>query len=90
MITYDKYTGVNCIRTYPNNYLEYIQPTIRFTDKDKNQAERALYSNYWREQIDMYGQKILYYRNLFLHHKCDLYIERLLKLSNWDIIINGI
>ena len=65
MITYDKYTGVNCIRTYPNNYLEYIQPTIRFTDKDKNQAERALYSNYWREQIDMYGQKILYYRNLF-------------------------
>jgi hypothetical protein len=65
MITYDKYTGVNCIRTYPNNYLEYIQPTIRFTDKDKNQAERVLYSNYWREQIDMYGQKILYYRNLF-------------------------
>lgn len=65
MITYDKYTGVNCIRTYPNNYLDYIQPTIRFTDKDKNQAERLLYSNYWREQIDMYGQKILYYRNLF-------------------------
>ncbi len=65
MITYDKYEGVNCIRTYPNNYREYIQPTIRFTDKSKNQAERALYSNYWREQIDMYGQKILYYRNLY-------------------------
>lgn len=65
MITYDKYNGVNCIRTYPNNYTDYIQPTIRFTDKEKNQAERSLYSNYWREQIDMYGQKILYYRNLY-------------------------
>ena len=65
MITYDKYTGVNCVRTYPNNYREYIQPTIRFTDKDKNQAERVLYSNYWREQIDMFGQKVLYYRNLY-------------------------
>lgn len=65
MITYDKYNGVNCIRTYPNNYTDYIQPTIRFTDKEKNQAERSLYSNYWREQIDMYGQKILYFRNLY-------------------------
>jgi len=27
----------------------------------------------------------LYYRNLFLHHKCDLYINRLLKLANWNI-----
>jgi hypothetical protein len=65
MITYDKYTGVNCIRIYPNNYTDYIQPTIRLTDKNKNGAERALVSNYWREQIDMYGQKILYYRNLY-------------------------
>jgi hypothetical protein len=71
MITYDKYSGVNCIRTYPNNYREYIQPTIRFTDKEKNQAERSLYSNYWREQIDMYGQKVLYYRNLYDLQKAD-------------------
>ena len=65
MITYDKYDGVNCIRTYPNTYTDYIPSTVRFTDKEKNQAERSLYSNYWREQIDMYGQKILYYRNLY-------------------------
>lgn len=65
MITYDKYTGVNCIRTYPDIFNEYIAPTIRFTDKEKNSGERAVYSNYWREQIDMYGQKILYYKNKY-------------------------
>jgi hypothetical protein len=65
MITFDKYNGVNCIRTYPNNYSEYTESTLRFTDKDKNVAERSLYSNYWREQIDLYGQKILYYKNLY-------------------------
>lgn len=65
MITYDKYNGVNCIRTYPNNYSEYVESTLRFTDKEKNTAERSLYSNYWREQIDLYGQKILYYKNLY-------------------------
>ena len=65
MITYDKYTGVNCIRTYPDSFSNYIPSTIRFTDKEKNGAERAVYSNYWREQIDMYGQKILYYKNKY-------------------------
>ena len=65
MITFDKYNGVNCIRTYPDNYNEYVQSTVRFTDKENNIAERSLYSNYWREQIDLYGQKILYYRNLY-------------------------
>lgn len=61
MITLDKYEGVNCIRTYPMD--EYVSSTLRFTDKQNNQAERLMYSNYWREQIDMYGQKVLYYRN---------------------------
>jgi len=65
MITYDKHKGVNCIRTYPDNYNNYVSSTLRFTDKEKNEAERLLYSNYWREQIDLYGQKILYYRNLY-------------------------
>lgn len=61
MISLDKYEGVNCIRTYPMQ--DYITSTLRFTDKQNNQSERLLYSNYWREQIDMYGQKVLYYRN---------------------------
>lgn len=56
----DKYTGVNCIRTYP---LQYTTSTLRFTDKENNECERELYSNYMREQISLYGQKISYYRN---------------------------
>jgi len=58
----DKYTGVNCIRKYP---LQYTTSTLRFTDKENNECERQLYSNYWREQIDLYGQKVLYYRHTY-------------------------
>lgn len=58
----DKYTGVNCIRKYP---MQYTTSTLRFTDKDNNECERQLYSNMFREQIDLYGQKVLYYRNLY-------------------------
>ena len=63
MISLDKYEGVNCIQIYPNN--GYMATSLRFTDKDNNGAERLMYSNWWREQIDMYGQKVLYYRNLY-------------------------
>jgi len=58
----DKYTGVNCIRKYP---MQYTTSTLRFTDKENNECERQLYSNMFREQIDLYGQKVLYYRNLY-------------------------
>jgi len=63
MISLDKYEGVNCIQIYPNN--GYMATSLRFTDKDNNGAERLMYSNWWREQIDMYGQKVLYYRNQY-------------------------
>lgn len=63
MITLDKYEGMNCIQIYPNQ--GYMPSALRFTDKDNNSAERLLYSNYWREQIDKYGQKVLYYRNKY-------------------------
>lgn len=56
----DKYTGTNCVRSYP---FKYTTSTLRLTDKENNQCERQVYSNYWREQIDMYGQKIDYYLN---------------------------
>jgi len=58
----DKYTGVNCIRTYP---LQYTTSTLRFTDKENNWCERELYSNYWREQLALYGQAVSYQRNLY-------------------------
>jgi len=56
----DKYTGSNCIRKYP---LEYTTSTLRFTDKTNNDCERELYSNYMREQLELYGQLVTYYRH---------------------------
>lgn len=56
----DKYTGSNCIRKYP---LQYTTSVLSFTNKENTSCERELYSNYWREQIDLYGQKALYYQN---------------------------
>lgn len=58
----DVYTGTNCIRTYP---LQYTTSTLRFTDKQNNWCERNLYSNYWREQIALYGQAVSYQRNMY-------------------------
>lgn len=63
MNSMDKYTGSNCIKIYPQQ--QYTTSSLRFTDKENNAAERLMYSNYWREQIDMYGQKALYYRNMY-------------------------
>ena len=35
--------------------------SVRFLNKQINANERELYSNYWREQINMYGTKVNYY-----------------------------
>ena len=90
MISMDKYDGVNCIRTYPME--SYTPSTLRFTDKEKNQAERLQFSNYWREQIDMYGQKVLYYRNKYDVETADnIYGEQPLKgFYEPQLIIMGI
>lgn len=63
MITLDRYEGVNCIQTYPNN--GYFPTSLRFTNKENNQAAIQMYSNMWKEQIELYGQKVLYYRNKY-------------------------
>lgn len=34
---------------------------FRFTDKSTTGCERALYEQYWQEQINLYGQKVTYY-----------------------------
>ncbi len=64
MISIDKYEGINCIQIYPKEG-EYQPTVLRITDKENNAQERQVYSNYWRELIDTYGQKVLYYRNMY-------------------------
>ena len=38
---------------------------FRFNDKDTNANEQLLYDNYWREILNMYGQKVTYYVNAY-------------------------
>lgn len=63
--TKDFYTGNPQPQIYPNTINYVDNGCIRFTDKNNNQGERILQSNYWREQIALYGQQCLYYVNTF-------------------------
>jgi hypothetical protein len=64
IISKDYYTGNVQSQTYPiNGYQD--NECIRFTDKNNNQSERIIQSNYWREQISLYGQQVNYYVNTF-------------------------
>lgn len=38
--------------------------TLRYLNKQTNQAERQNFSNWWKEQIQIYGQEVVYYTNL--------------------------
>jgi len=68
--TKDYYTGGLETGYYPFSFKD--NECFRFTDKDNNEAERITYSNYWREQINLYGQKVGYYVNNFSLSSADL------------------
>lgn len=63
--TRDFYTGNTTPQIYPGSINFTDNECFRFTDKNSNQNERILYSNYWREQINLFGQQSLYYVNTF-------------------------
>jgi hypothetical protein len=68
--TREYYTGDPTPQIYPLTFED--NTCFRYTDKENNQGERIIYSNYWREQINLYGQKILYYVNTFNTLSADL------------------
>lgn len=53
-------TGYTTPNTYPLTVTS-MTSCFRYTDKDQNECERQLYSNYFFEQINLYGQKVGYY-----------------------------
>lgn len=55
------YTGNVDPKVYPFTFVD--NPCFRYTDKGKNADERNIISNYWREQINLYGQKVGYIVN---------------------------
>jgi hypothetical protein len=63
--TKDYYTGNPQPQIYPQSIGYVDNGCMRFTDKNNNQGERILQSNYWREQINLYGQQCLYYVNTY-------------------------
>jgi hypothetical protein len=65
---------ISSLYYHVDNYIYLMNNGEKENIKDMNVLLRLLYLPFQ-----------LYYRNLFSHHKCDLYIERLLKLSNWEI-----
>ena len=38
---------------------------FRFSDKSIQENERTLFSNWWREQINLYGTKVDYFVNTY-------------------------
>jgi len=65
ILTQDFYTGNPTPVIYPLQQPYTGNPCFRITDKDNNQSERNLMSNYWAEQISIYGQNCNYYVNNF-------------------------
>jgi len=59
----DYYIGSTELKTYPLS--NPVNGCFRFTDKSAVDCDINLYSNYWREQIELYGQKANYYVNNF-------------------------
>jgi hypothetical protein len=37
--------------------------TLRYLNKEIDSNERNNFSNWWLEQINIYGQKVIYYQN---------------------------
>ncbi len=55
------YTGSPQPKVYPFFFED--NPCFRYSDKQNNNCERVMYSNHWREQINLYGQQVGYIVN---------------------------
>lgn len=55
------YTGNKDPKVYPFLFEDNV--CFRYTNKDNNECERNMVSNWWREQINLYGQKVGYIVN---------------------------
>jgi len=67
---------ISSLYYHVDNYIYLLKDSEKNYTKDINWFFRLIYLPFE-----------LYYSNLFLYHKCDMYIERLLKLANWDVKI---
>ena len=59
----DYYKGSTELKYYPIS--SPVNECFRFTDKQSINCDINLVSNYWREQIQLYGQRVNYYVSTF-------------------------
>ena len=86
----DYYTGPTNLNIYP--FTGGDNDCVRFSNKANTSSERLLYNNYWREQLNLYGQKVDYYVNNFTPLSADnLYGEQpTQKFSPPQAIVMGV
>ena len=86
----DYYTGPTNLNIYP--FTGGDNDCVRFSNKANSSSERLLYNNYWREQLNLYGQKVDYYVNNFTPLSADnLYGEQpTQKFSPPQAIVMGV
>ena len=53
------YTGSIDLKNYP--LADPVNDCFRFSDKQSLACDISVYNNYWREQLQLYGQKVNYY-----------------------------
>ena len=56
-----RYKGNNSAKVYP--FSKSTNTCFRFLNKPQLNCEQDVFSNYWQEIINLYGQKVTYYRN---------------------------
>ena len=90
METKEFYTGGLNTSVYPFTFTD--NECFRLTNKENNESERMIQSNYWREQLNLYGQQVNYYVNSTSLSSADLmYGEDVLQeFSQPESIIIGI
>lgn len=68
--TRDFFTGGLETSYYPFSYKD--NECFSLVNKENNLSEQIIQSNYWREQINLYGQRVDYYLNNFSLSSADL------------------
>lgn len=56
-----RYRGNNSAKVYP--YSKPVNTCFRFLNKPQLECEQDVMNNYWQEILNLYGQKVTYYRS---------------------------
>lgn len=61
----DRYTGSTELKVYPLDNSNAANSCFRFMDKSDNSCQQEVFSNLYREQINLYGTQVQYFVNTY-------------------------